>query len=140
MSLLYLLNVLAAGIGFYIAYNIYCTKILGKGELTCSIDHDCHSVVHSKYAKTFGIENAVLGLLYYAFVILSYLVVVFYGEYVFGINLRVLLLYLTAFAVCFSSYLFLIMRFKLKQWCDWCLGSISICFLIFCFSLYLYFR
>jgi len=52
-------------IGFAVSFYIYYSKKYDK-PMYCVIGQDCDAVVKSKYGKTFGIENTIPGMLYYA--------------------------------------------------------------------------
>ena len=54
-------------IGFAVSFYIYYTKKYDK-KLHCILGEDCDAVVKSKYGKTFGMENTLPGMLYYALI------------------------------------------------------------------------
>ena len=122
MMYLFLANIILGVIGFYIAYYVYSHKTK-QAPMTCSIEHDCNNVVSSKFGKTLGIENTVLGMLYYVFITIGYLVVLLNDFLILGYSLSFWVLLISIFAALFSWYLIGVMAFKLKEWCDWCIGS-----------------
>ena len=65
MNPLYL--ILLSLIGFSVSFYIYYSKKYNK-RLYCPIGHSCDVVVKSKYGKTFGIENTIPGMAYYALI------------------------------------------------------------------------
>lgn len=139
MIYLNILQIVLAGVGLYIALVVGRSKRTGNA-LVCSIEHDCDSVVNSAFGKTFGIENTVLGALYYAGIGIGYAIVVLFGDFaIAGVAWSLLLLGASLGAALFSLYLVSIMAFKLKQWCDWCLGSATVSWLIAAGSVLMYF-
>src|SRR3989338_1610771 len=67
MNPLYL--IILSVIGFAVSFYIYYSKKYDK-PMYCVIGENCDEVVKSKYGKTFGIENTVPGMLYYAIVLI----------------------------------------------------------------------
>ncbi len=132
------LQVLLAGIGLYVALVIGRSKQKGTA-LVCSIEHDCDSVVNSAFGKTFGIENTLLGALYYGGIGLGYALLAVSNFTLWGVSWSDMLLIGSVGAALFSAYLVGIMAFKLKQWCDWCLGSAAVSWFIAIFGVIMYF-
>ncbi len=54
--------IVLAIIGFSVSFYLYYTKTYNK-KIYCISKNDCDAVVKSKYGKTFGIENTLLGML-----------------------------------------------------------------------------
>ncbi|MAG78344.1 hypothetical protein CL616_03190 [archaeon] len=100
-------------------------KRLKKQPLTCPLNDDCNIVTNSKWSKSFGINNDILGLLFYCFLVIALF-----------INLTLVLL-LTLIGALFSIYLLYIQKFKIKQFCFYCLISTMITFLLFITALFL---
>jgi len=107
-----------AVLGFLDALYIYVKKKRNE-KLVCVIGSDCNTVIRSRYAVLFGVDNTVIGMIYYVTVILvlvlaPYLtlssVVVWWG-------LRLV----AGFAALMSVYLLYIQLVVLKEWCDYCL-------------------
>jgi len=117
-----MLNMLFAALGLYFSYCI-ATHKLQKKKLVCSIGHNCDAVVNSKYGKTLGIDNALLGGLYFLgmFVVQPFAFVL--GTRIFGVSLLLLVIGVSVFSALFSLYFIYIMKYKLHEWCDWCLYS-----------------
>ena len=109
--------------GFLIAFYIWKKKMT-ETPLVCPVgkSKDCNLVVSSKYSKTFGMKNEVLGMLYYGFVVLlSVLAIAGFG--VIGISLALVLLITAVIAVLMSIYFTILMGFVIKKWCDYCIAS-----------------
>lgn len=101
-------------------------KLHGR-EIYCFIGGRCQDVVTSKFGRTLGINNEILGLLYYLALLAlvpAFLFFPFAG--VAGIILGVSFL-----ATLFSFYLLFLQAFVLKVYCSWCLIAIFINFAIF---------
>ena len=120
--------------GAYISWYVLQHK-LDKKPLVCSINHQCDDVVNSKYGKTFGIENSVLGLIYFLGMATGTGVSMKYTLTLFGISFTTLLLLASIGSAIFSLYLLGVMVFKLKERCDWCIGSTAISVAVFGLSL-----
>lgn len=125
-------------IGLLVSWYLYYSKTHDK-RIYCLMGHDCEEVVRSKYGKTFGIENTLIGMLYY-------LLIFVYGILLIGIEQPVLaflnrnifigklVYYLIVGAgigsVGFSVYLTAVQAFVLKKWCDYCIISSIVSVLI----------
>lgn len=121
----HLIITLLAALGFSIALYVYRAKN-GTIPLLCPITkHHCDDVVHSRYAKLFGIPLEFLGMAYYAVIAVAHLIFIL-GGWETNI-LLVITLGLSLVAFFFSLYLTGIQAFILREWCSWCLMSASIC-------------
>ena len=120
MNPLYL--IILSLIGFSVSFYIFYTKKNDK-KMHCIVGKNCDEVVKSKYGKTFGIENTIPGMTYYAFVFfygLSLLLnqnifkgtIIYYSIVIAGIG-----------SVLFSVYLTAVQAFVLKKWCEYCIVS-----------------
>lgn len=100
-----------AGIGLAISfYILYVQK--ARKKPVCLIGKSCDIVVGSSYAKTFGLENSLLGIFYYGAIL------------AFASGLPVpypLALGLSLIAALFSVYLTYLQFFVIKGLCDWCM-------------------
>lgn len=128
-----LLIVITALGGFSLAYYIHYKK-KRQQPVTCPLDSDCDTVVHSEYARFLGFPVELLGVLYYG------LIAVMYGAFlfmpVFATSLAVfLILGASIVAFLFSLYLTFIQAVAIKEWCTWCLISAGLSTLILLFSL-----
>lgn len=123
-------------IGFLLSLHIYRHKYQKK-VLVCPLKAKCDPVIHSEYSKFLGIENTILGMLYYYFIFMFYLFYTISGY----INnyLEFVIFSLSILAVLFSIYLTFIQLFKLRQICSWCLLSALLCIVIL-FSSYIIYK
>ena len=127
MNLIYI--IFLSVIGFIVSFYLYYSKIHHK-KIYCPIGHDCDAVVKSKYGKTFGIENTIPGMLYYA-IVFFYGIALFFNRNIFKDNLIYYFIVSISFvSVLFSIYLTLVQAFVLKKWCDYCIISSMISVLI----------
>ncbi|MBI2650646.1 vitamin K epoxide reductase family protein [Candidatus Woesearchaeota archaeon] len=109
-------------IGFAVSFYIYYSKKYDK-PMHCVIGENCDAVVKSKYGKTFGIENTVPGMLYYA-VILIYGVALFSNRNIFKLDTVYYSVVIASIAsVLFAVYLTSVQAFVLKKWCEYCIVS-----------------
>jgi len=113
--------------GFAIAFYINRKKTK-KEKLVCVIGQDCDKVVNSRYAAIFGVDNQILGMIYY------FLVAIFSATLISGAVwpefIRFSFRIISAGAAVFSFGLIFVQAFILKEWCEWCLGSALISLLI----------
>jgi uncharacterized membrane protein len=117
-------------LGFALAYHIWHTKTR-KQQLVCFIGKDCNKAIESEHAETFGMENTVLGMLYYSFVVVASLVAILYPTMI-GFSLFTTgFLIIAGAAALFSIYLVCIQSFVLKHFCEYCLGNTAIVVAIF---------
>ena len=109
-------------IGFSVSFYIFYTKRNNK-KMYCIVGENCDEVVKSKYGKTFGIENTIPGMMYYAFVFFYGIAsitnqnifkgtIIYYSIVIAGIG-----------SVLFSIYLTAVQAFVLKKWCEYCIVS-----------------
>lgn len=119
------LSFLGLIISFYLLYGQKA-----KRKVVCLIGHDCDAVVKSAYGKTFGLENTVLGILFYGGILVIR---------AFSLPIPQLTLTIVAgLAGLFSIYLIYVQGVILKKWCDYCILSALInwaLFAIFAFRL-----
>ena len=117
------LSLIGIGISFYLYY--YKTH---DKKIFCVIGQDCNAVVKSRYGKTFGMENTLVGMLYYALILV-------YGsgadqnlfkEYIIYYSIVII----SIASVLFGVYLAGIQAFVLKKWCDYCIASSIVSLLI----------
>jgi len=119
------LTVAFALIGLGISLYIF-TRVESKKVLVCPIGTECNDVVQSKYAKTFGISNSILGVFYYAITAFSYMAFSLRPELTALPYWQSALVGATVLALIFSIYLIFIQGAVLKKWCFWCVSS-AIC-------------
>lgn len=122
-SLIFVLSVFGI---FETVYLIRQRKI--RERPVCLLHEDCNKVLDSKYNKFFGINNDILGLLFYVSVFIIMIVsIVGIGPQ----NILILLLkILASTAALFSAKLTFIQWRVIKSWCMWCVFSAITTFLI----------
>lgn len=118
-------------IGFLDA--IYLTVSHYTGHINCSVISGCQEVLLSPYSKILGIPLALLGALYYLFIIINSLL------YIDNQNKwsRIFLSYLPIFSFVFSLYLLYLMIFIINALCQYCLLSAGTSTILFILSLIL---
>ena len=120
MNPIYLM--ILSSIGFGISFYIFYTKKYDK-KMHCVIGQNCDAVVKSKYGKTFGIENTIPGMLYYA-LIFAYGIAVLSDRNLFKANIIYYFVVIASIAsVLFAVYLTSVQAFVLKKWCEYCIIS-----------------
>jgi len=115
-------------IGFLLSlYAVYIEHRAKPGKAICDINEhiSCTKAFQSEYGKTFGVSNAIGGLLFYVLVFV--LALLNYNEYVF---------YLAVLSVLGSIYLGYISYAKLKNFCLVCsaIYVVNILLLVFSYS------
>jgi len=109
-------------IGFGISFYIFYSKKYGK-QLHCMIGQDCDAVVKSSYGKTFGIENTIPGMLYYA-LIFAYGIAMLSNRNLFKADIIYYFVVIASIgSVLFAAYLTAVQAFVLKKWCEYCIVS-----------------
>ena len=112
--------IILSAIGFAVSFYIFYSKKYDK-PLYCFSKAECDSVVRSKYGKTFGVENTIPGMSYYAMIfaygiLLNRNVFIAKPVYYFIVGISIA-------SVLFSLYLAYVQKFILKKWCMYCLIS-----------------
>ena len=115
--------------GFWVARHIHNHKTKNT-PLICPGKFDCHTVVHSDYSKFLGVPVEFLGMMYYALISITYLVLTFVPD-ILSHYLTFCLDLLSTGALIFSFYLIAVQIFILKKGCSWCFISALISALIF---------
>jgi uncharacterized membrane protein len=113
-----------------LAYHVWHTKE-NNGKLVCVIGKDCNTVIHSEHAKTLGVENTILGMLYYVFVIAVSLAVFLFPSILTISFFSIVFLIVAGAAALFSVYLTGVQLFVLKELCEYCLASTAMVIVIF---------
>lgn len=121
--------------GLILASYIYSTKKDKTKKLICPMKGHCDTVVGSQYSKFLGLPVELMGVLYYALIVLSYGLQLWLPE-LFGNVGKLFLTALTVGAFIFSLYLVSIQAFVLKRWCTWCLFSAGFSTLIFIIAVF----
>lgn len=120
------------------AYIYFKKKPEAKKPMVCPIGGHCEDVVGSKYGKTFGIENTILGALYYLSIVVYAVLLYIQFPLPFGEQFILFMKVVTTSAFLFSIYLLSIMQFKLKMWCTWCIASAICSTIIFLGAVFLF--
>jgi len=102
----------------------------------CTIVHGCGEVAQSKYSIFFGIPVALLGMIFYIFLIF---LLVGYIDTKKRILVGLVSL-ATFFGFLFSIYLFLLQLLVIKAFCIYCIISGINSTILFSFSIYLQFK
>lgn len=122
-----LLTVLGFLNAFYLYYQ-HQREVKTGQKMFCLIGGDCGAVVGSKYGKTFGIKNELIGTTYYFLLGIYLLLSILIPQ--FGISFQFLVKIATIIAAIFSLYLLFVQFVILRKFCSWCLIAISINLLI----------
>ncbi len=122
--------------GLWVAWHIHKHKKEGK-VLVCPMNFNCDVVVHSNYSKFLGIPLEFFGMLYYALVAFSYLLLFFY-PIILPIPFMAFVVMLSFSAFLFSIYLVCVQIFILKEGCFWCFVSAFLSISIFVSTFFLY--
>ncbi|HRH24990.1 MAG TPA: vitamin K epoxide reductase family protein [Candidatus Paceibacterota bacterium] len=88
-------------------------------KLSCPREHPCDTVLHSKFAKTFGLPNELLGIFYFLAILALIFLPLFGFSPVWDLYA---LFFLMIIGGLFSLYLLGLQAFVIKSWCAWCLG------------------
>ncbi len=138
MNIILLVTLLSAITGFCIsAYIYFKKKPQSTKPMVCPIGGHCEDVVGSKYGKTFGIENTLLGMLYYLLIAVYMLTLLVNLNLPQADTVSLLIKLATTGSFLFSAYLISVMQFKLKMWCTWCIGSATCSTIIFICTVFL---
>lgn len=115
--------------GFILATYIYLKK-KREQPLVCPLNGECDVVTKSEYSKFLGLPVELMGMLYYALIVLVYAV-----HNLIPLLLSDTVIFLvtgaTIGAFIFSLYLIFIQAFVLRKWCTWCLFSAALSTFIF---------
>ncbi|MEK6915467.1 MAG: vitamin K epoxide reductase family protein [Nanoarchaeota archaeon] len=109
-----------------LAITIYITiaHILKK-KIICPIDgKSCNKVLDSKYSRTLGIKNEIIGFSYYLLIIAG--LFIFQSE-----SINLILKMISPIAMIYSIILFGIQIRIIKSYCFWCISTAIINILLF---------
>ena len=116
-------------VGIVDSFYLYYTKTRNK-KIVCIIGQDCDAVVKSSHGKTFGIENTLVGILYYAMIIF-YGIALILNRNIFKETIVYYFIVIASIgSVLFSIYLTAVQAFILKKWCEYCIVSSIVSMLI----------
>lgn len=117
--MLSIISILACFSGIAISGYMYFKK-KSHQKLACPRERPCDGVVYSRYSKTFGISNELLGVCY--FLVSLLFILLFSTNYLVPTFFVFLFKALLWAGLLFSVYLIVVQAFFLKKWCVWCLG------------------
>lgn len=129
-ALLFLSIIVGFAVSFYIFY-----KRTRREHLTCFLEDDCNEVMNSKYSKILRVPNEVLGMLYYAFAMIVFALLMFGVQSLGPFAVFSVFLASAMGAALFSVFLVFVQFFMLKQRCEYCLTSATASILILFFLL-----
>ncbi len=115
-------------------YLVWKHRKNSKTPLVCPLDHDCSKVTESKWSKMLGIRNEVLGTLFYAGLLIFFLLNLSGWRFK---SFTLLLFLATLLSSLFSLLLIYIQIRIIKDYCFYCLLSALINFLLLINSLIL---
>lgn len=88
-----------------------------KKQVICPINSkSCNIVLDSKYSRTFGIKNEVIGLLYYIIILTTVLIIP-------SVNTILAAKLISILAATYSLLLLAIQLRILKNYCSWCITT-----------------
>lgn len=94
-------------------------RVKENRPMVCPLNGHCEEVVESKYGKSFGVKNEILGILYLAILIILLLINLFYEPLTELARLAIVAI--AFFGFLFSTYLLFLQTFVLKKYCTWCM-------------------
>lgn len=121
-------------IGFIDA--VWLTVSYYRGHIGCSIIAGCQDVLNSNYSSIFNIPVALLGALFYAFIMIS---VAHYLIHKSHLSLRVLKI-TPSIGFLVSLYLIYLQLYVIKAICIYCMLSAATSIIIFILSLILIYK
>lgn len=105
-----------ASLGALITLYISIAHLMKK-NVACPINSKhCNIVLNSKYSRTLGIKNEIIGFTYYTAIIL--VAILFQTQ----TNIAALKI-VSSIAALYSIYLFGIQVTKIKKYCSWCITT-----------------
>ena len=108
-------------LGILITSYISIAHLLNK-KVICPVNSkSCNVVLDSKYSKTLGIKNEIIGLVYYLIILLS----IFVAFPLFLIKVA------SSLAALYSTVLLGIQIKVLKNYCSWCITTAIINIILF---------
>ncbi len=126
------LLILFSGLGLFISFHIWNKIHNQKKKLVCMIgDGDCDKVVKSKYNHILGMDNSVMGMFYYVFILALVSLKIFY-PYLFALSfIAIGEKAIIGFAAAFSVVLTFIQLSVIKKACEYCMIANAVNILIF---------
>jgi uncharacterized membrane protein len=129
----YLFVIVFSLIGLVVTATLHIKK--RRNEIfKCPFDTNCHAVTTSSFSKFLGINLEILGIIYYSFILIIYLLFLFFPPLVITLVIFITT-GITIGGFLFSLYLIFVQAFLIKSWCTWCLISATSSIFIFLFNL-----
>ena len=109
-----------------IAITLYITLAhILKKKVICPINSEsCNIVLDSKYSRTFGIKNEIIGLMYYLAIIIAIFIIQ-------SASIIVAVKTASTLAALYSIILLGIQIKKIKNYCSWCITTAIINVILF---------
>ncbi len=124
--------IILSAFGFGISYYIWNKALKQNKKLVCLIgDGGCNDVIKSKYGKTFGIDNTILGMLYYSSIFIASIILLIYPSLNSFNYLYLGKLIISGGAALMGTYLAFVQLFILRKWCEYCILSSTLSIAIF---------
>lgn len=124
-------------LGFLVSFHVYNQVHRKKKKLVCLKGESCNAVIMSKYGKTLGIDNSVLGMVFYSIIFLIGIQPLIFPQ-MFNMNyLHLFELIVSGGGFFFTIYLTFVELFILKEICEYCTASGILSVLIFLVILFL---
>ena len=96
-------------------------------KLSCPRNNPCDLVMHSRFSKTFGLSNELLGILYFSLVLMLIFLPLLGFSPIWDLYI---LFFVVIFGALFSIYLIGLQAFYIRAWCAWCLGVAFVNFIL----------
>ncbi|MEK6760393.1 MAG: vitamin K epoxide reductase family protein [Nanoarchaeota archaeon] len=107
--------------GFAVSFHIWNKVHKQKKKLVCVIgDGGCDEVVKSKYGHMFGIDNTIIGMVYYSFILVLGLLYLFYPSLLAISYALMAEKAITGLAAAMSVVLTIIQFAVLRKFCEYC--------------------
>lgn len=104
----------------------------------CPLNNDCSKVTESEWSSIFWVRNEVLGVLFYVGMLTAGLITfVKPGFILLSFPLRSLIMLAAGGGVFFSLFLLWVQKYKIKNYCFYCIISALITLLLFVNSFFL---
>lgn len=126
-----IITFIACGLGFAVSFFMFLKKRSHK-SLACPREQPCDLVLHSRFSKTLGVPNEIVGTLY--FIIVAAILLVPVSEEMTAWMFYILF-FLVTMGGLFSLYLIGLQAFVIRSWCLWCV-SIAVINAILIISLF----
>ncbi len=117
-------------VGFCIASFIRKKRVTNE-KLVCVIGNDCNKVINSKYSRLFGVQNEVIGIIFYGLVVLYSLLGMNGIESIGPVMFSTVFMIGSGFAAATSLVLVYIQVAVIREWCEYCLASALVSIAVF---------